>query len=260
MTLYQFGKRVLNRLGLLETAADWKRRWPAVCHNLRYRLLLVSRSKTGYLRYFDASYRNRLAGGLQVFGVDVDRYKSFRLIFETLLRRKSRDFTIIETGCSFTGGFCHGNSSMLFFEFLNIFGGKLISIDLDPRHMEACTRIVSAVRPATGRATFFPRVGDSLAILKSLPNAADFVYLDSWDLERDDPEPSMRHHLAELKAAKDIFRRSGELLLAVDDNLKPLGIGKGKYVREWAEANQRDILMDDYQLVIRLAPDSADLL
>lgn len=260
MSLYPYGKRILKRLGLLDAAARGKQRWQAFRRQMPYRMLLVARSPAAYLRYFDDTYAHLLTGNVKVHGVDVDRYASFRIVFDELLRRKKRDFTIVETGCAHTGGWGHGSSSLLFFEFLNVFGGKLVSIDIDPRHLEACAKLLETVRPNTGRAQFVPMAGDSLAILKSLPDQADFVYLDSWDLEPDDPEPSMRHHLAELKASKPIFIRSKDLILAVDDNLKPLGIGKGKYVLEWAQRTGQKILMDGYQLVLRLTAQSvADL-
>jgi hypothetical protein len=145
---------------------------------------------------------------------------------------------------------------VLFYEFLNVFGGTLISIDIDPAHLEACGRMLETVQPRTGKATFVPMAGDSIGILKALPDQADFIYLDSYDLERNNPVPSMQHHLAELRATKGIIVRSGDLLLAVDDNFKPLGIGKGQYVLEWAQQTHQNILIDDYQLVMHLTGDS----
>lgn len=257
MTLYQLGKQILNRLGLLGHAARMKQRWQSFSHRMSYRMLLFTRSKAAYLRYYDKTYAQLLTGNIKVHGVAVERYASFRIVFDEMLRRKSRDFTIVETGCAHGGGWCHGSSSFLFFEFLNVFGGKLVSIDIDPRHLEACATLLDTVRPHTGRARFVPMAGDSVSILKALPDSADFVYLDSWDLDPKDPEPSMRHHLAEFKAAKDIFIRSQDLVVAVDDNLQPLDIGKGKYVREWAQQARQNILMDGYQLVLRLTAESA---
>jgi hypothetical protein len=258
MSFYQLGKRMLKYMGLLTPASHIKHSWKPFWLQVRYRALLLSRSKGAYMRFFDDKYNNLLKGGLKVFDCDVDRYKSYRLMFGELLRQRQRGFTIIETGCAFGSGWCHGRSSFLFMEFLNIFGGKLISIDINQQHVDACARIIETIRPQTGRACYAPRVGDSLSILQSLPDKADLVYLDSWDLEREDPEPSMRHHLAELHAAKDIFKRSKDLIVAVDDNLKPLGIGKGKYIKEWALATHQDILMDNYQLVLRIAADKMD--
>ena len=256
MTLYQFGKRILNMLGLLDPAARLKRKWGSFSRQASYRILLVTKSKAAYLRYFDKTYAQLLTGNAKVLGVAIERYASFRIVFDEMLRRKNRDFTIVETGCAHGGGWCHGSSSFLFFEFLNVFGGKLVSIDIDSRHLEACAKLLETVRPRSGRARFMPMAGDSVSILKALPDPADFVYLDSWDLDPDDPEPSMRHHLAEFKAAKDIFIRSQDLIVAVDDNLKPLDVGKGKYVLEWAQQARQNILMDGYQLVLRLTADS----
>jgi cephalosporin hydroxylase len=255
MNLYQFGKRILKSVGLLGLAAYLKGRWTPFCQHMQYRRLLAHPSKEAYLRYYDHTYKRLLQGGITVFGVDVDRYTSYRLIFEELLSRKEHNFTIIETGCAFGGGWCHGSSSFLFMEFLNVFGGKLISIDINQEHMDACGRLISTVHPFSGRAHFVPMVGDSLAILQTLPDQADFVYLDSWDLEQNDPEPSMRHHMAEFRAAKSIFVRSQDLIVAVDDNLKPLNIGKGKYILEWAQQTRQNILLDAYQLVLRITAD-----
>lgn len=256
MTLYQLGKLLLNQLGLLNFAARCKRRWELFQHKMKYRFLLFTRSKTAYLQYFDSTYKSLLQGNFKVFGCDADRYMSYRLMFAEMLRVKNHDFTIIETGCAFGGGWCHGSSSFLFLEFLNIFGGKLISIDINPEHMEACKQLLTTVQPKSGRAGFNPMVGDSVTALASLPDSADLIYFDSWDLERDDPEPSQRHHFAEFKAAKPIFMRSQNLIVAVDDNLKPLGIGKGKYILEWAQKTNQKILWDDYQLVMRLTSQS----
>lgn len=260
MTLRQMIKIALRFTGLLRPVAHLKQKCADWRLRIQYRMLVAWPSPQAYLRYFDRKYRSLLKGGIKVFGVDADRFTSYQRIFRELLGRRQRDFTIIETGCAFGGGWCHGSSSFLFTEFLNVFGGKLISIDLSPEHMSACRRLVETVRPVSGRAQFVPMVGDSVSILRTLPDRADFVYLDSWDLERDDPEPSMRHHMAEFKAAKPIFVRSQDLIVAVDDNLKPLGIGKGKYILEWAKQTGQNVLLDDYQLVMRITADSVAML
>ncbi len=61
----------------------------------------------------------------------------------------------------------------------------------------------------------------------------------------------MRHHFEELRSAKRIIGKNEEVLLAVDDNFKTLGIGKGKYIMEWAKSTHQEVLLDGYQIILR---------
>jgi len=199
----------------------------------------IGQNKEKYLLFFKKTYHN------------MPRYKGFRKIFEELLNKKSTDFTIIETGCSRKYGWGDGKSSFLFFEFISIFGGKLISIDIDEKNLRTCSRILRSI-PKTGLAKFLPITGNSIDILSGMNEEVDLLYLDSMDLDETDPVPSMRHHLAELKNSHQILKKSNPMLVGIDDNFKESGIGKGKYILEWARKTDQEILSEDYQLIIRI--------
>ena len=217
-----------------------------------FQFLLIRDNKERYLKYFDEFYRDKLSGRNRIYGVKVDRYVGFRKIFEELLNKKTKGFTIIETGCSRGFNWPDGNSSLLFFEFLNIFGGKLISIDINRENMDTCREILRKEVPKTGKAKFLTIVGDSVEALNNINEEADLLYLDSFDFDINDPEPSMRHHLAELRSAKNIINKSEDLLLAVDDHFKELNTGKSKYVLEWARNTGQSVLSESHQVVMKI--------
>ena len=111
--------------------------------------------------------------------------------------------------------------------------------------------------------------GDSLAYLKSLadhPPAGleflDLLYLDSFDVEFDDPLPSAIHHLKELLAIAPLV--SFETLVVVDDSpssfigvpdgdilvqpIRPPRIeGKGRLIAEYADQIGAENLFAEYQ-------------
>ncbi len=199
----------------------------------------IGRDKEKYLRFFHQTYHNTM------------RYAGFKKIFETLLNKKNANFTIVETGCSRKYGWGDGKSSFLFFEFLNIFGGRLVSIDIDKNNLRICSKVLKSI-PKTGKAKFLPIAGNSTDILSGIQEDVDLLYLDSVDLDANNPESSMLHHFAELKNARAIIKKSGRLLIAVDDNLKESNIGKGKYILEWAKKTNQEILAEGYQIIIRI--------
>jgi hypothetical protein len=207
-------------------------------------------NKETYLTYFDKIYKKRIGRGIFLNGELIDRYAGFRKIFEELLDKKSGGFTIIETGVlRKPGKWIDGQSSLIFYEFLNIFGGKLISIDLNEKNLKICDKALRAGVWPSGKANLVLIFGNSLEELKKIKGEADLLYLDSYDLDIRNPEPAMAHHLKEVESAAEIIKRSNDLLIAVDDNFRD--IGKGKYVREWAQKTNKEILLDSYQIIIK---------
>ena len=64
----------------------------------------------------------------------------------------------------------------------------------------------------------------------------DFLYLDSYDIERDNPHPSQLHHVKELCAVIKHLRKGS--IVCVDDHdafFTGGKIGKGNYVKEFME-------------------------
>jgi len=172
---------------------------------------------------------------------------------------------IIETGSSAWGT----NSTMLFDSYCNSFGGLCRSVDirLEPLLM---------LKPlATSHTTLY--CNDSVSFLNELSvegNKIDLLYLDSWDVDWDDPMPSAIHGLNEYLAATKSLK-TGSLVLIDDtpktvENIravqpllaKPYELfcerfgfspGKGALVKQLIDTSGRGtILAHEYQLLIRI--------
>jgi len=193
----------------------------------------------------------------------VHRTESFRKIF-TYLDRINRPVGIVETGCvrqpdNWAGD---GQSTILFDKYAEFHPGSAVfSIDRDPQAAALCSSLVS------DRVRIHAR--ESIAYLKSLtdepPSELDFVdllYLDSYDVDFDNPLPSAIHHLKELLAIAPML--SSETLIVVDDSpscffgvcdednsfelFRPPRIaGKGRLIAEYAAQIGAELLFAEYQ-------------
>src|SRR5271166_3494022 len=145
------------------------------------------------------------------------RTESFRKIF-TYLDRIDRAVGVVETGCvrqpdNWAGD---GLSTILFDKYACSHPGSAVfSVDRDPRAVALCRSLVSD--------RLHIHCGDSVPYLKSLSdyppfglNAVGLLYLDSYDVNLDDPLPSAIHHLKELVAIAPLL--SSETLVVVDDS------------------------------------------
>jgi hypothetical protein len=145
------------------------------------------------------------------------RTEGFRKVFDHL-DRFDRPVGIVETGCvrqqdNWAGD---GQSTILFDRYAEFHPRSAVfSVDRDPEAAALCRSLVC------GHVRI--HAGDSLAYLKSLgdhPPAGleflDLLYLDSFDVEFDDPLPSAIHHLKELLAIAPLV--SFETLVVVDDS------------------------------------------
>lgn len=176
-----------------------------------------------------------------------------------------RPALIVETGSSAWGT----NSTMLFDSYCNSFGGQCHSVDirLEP---------LLALKPLTTSHTKL-YCNDSVSFLNKLSvkdNKIDLLYLDSWDVNWEDPMPSANHGLNEyLAATKNL--KTGSLVL-IDDTPKtveniqavqPLvakqyahflerfgfAPGKGALVKQLIETTGRGaIIAHEYQMLIRI--------
>ena len=95
--------------------------------------------------------------------------------------------------------------------------------------------------------------GDDGASTYILKTKIDFLYLDSYDIERDNPHPSQLHHVKELCAVIRHLRKGS--IICVDDHdafFTGGKIGKGNYVKEFMEAIGAELLYEGYQIVWKL--------
>jgi hypothetical protein len=127
------------------------------------------------------------------------------------------EFLLVETGTIRELGNWEGDgqSTIVWSTFAAAKAGAVITIDIDP----IGAQLVGRLR--------LPHViaytNDSLTILPTLAGPVDLLYLDSFDVDFERPEPAANHHLAELHAAWHLLKPGS--VVAVDDNLGASGKG-----------------------------------
>ncbi len=179
------------------------------------------------------------------------RAETFAKMFEHL-DQFDRPVGIVETGCMREKGNWAGDggSTFLFDLYAESHPGSIVyAVDIDSIATSSCrTHVSSRVKLHTG---------DSVMFLKSLADKPpvdlphlDLLYLDSYDIDFNNPHPSAFHHIKELLVVSPLLRP--DTLVVVDDSplcasgfflaqnafqpTAPVIIGgKGKYVAEYAE-------------------------
>lgn len=151
------------------------------------------------------------------------RAEAFSALWDALTALQ-RPVVIVETGATrevdnWAGD---GQSTRVWDALVTAVGGEVWTCDIDATAVEVTRSLVSA------------RVqvhhGDSLAWLPRLSQyvvnkfgQADLLYLDSYDIDWDNPRPSTDHHRAELDAAWAMLGPGS--IVAVDDNRQDIGKG-----------------------------------
>lgn len=166
------------------------------------------------------------------------RANSFDIITSRLEQLK-RPVVIIETGCSryqdsWEGD---GNSTVIWDKFVNHCGGAVYSVDIDSNATDHAKKLVSAKTSII--------TADSISWLKGLTTlrqSVDLLYLDSYDIDWNNPEPSMKHHAMELNASLHLLQPG--TIVAVDDNFP--NVGKGYIVESVANALGWTNILNEY--------------
>lgn len=157
--------------------------------------------------------------------------------------RSRRQPLVIETGCARTEMNFEGDgmSTLIFDRVVAECAGRLMSVDIDPRH-------VAFARARVGGRTTID-CADSVGWIASLGVRPDLLYLDSFDFVTADPWPSSVHHMYELAAALRMLPNGS--LVAVDDNFVTPGgiIGKGRCVGEYFERTGVPMVYEGYQRI-----------
>jgi hypothetical protein len=178
------------------------------------------------------------------------RQSGFDYIFDFLKQRQNP--LIVETGCArqennYEGD---GQSSLMFDKYISEYGGDFYTVDLAKESVQYCQSKVS------NKTTVVE--SDSITYLKKLnqhfldsKRKIDFLYLDSFDAPRDEPDVvymSALHHLYELLTIAPSL--SGGALIGVDDNWIDNGklAGKGQFVFDYMQKSGRPLCHDGYQL------------
>ncbi len=177
--------------------------------------------------------------------VSDQRYRTFYLAFELLKDRKAQ--MIVETGTAREGSaWCVGDgcSTLLFAEWVRRTGGTFYSVDIDEQALKKASQ-------AIGEMTSSIRLicNDSVDFLANFNRKIDFLYLDSYDFEINNPQPSQEHHLKEIQAAYPHL--TNKSIIMIDDCDLPHG-GKGKLAIEFLLSKGWKIIANEYQVILSL--------
>jgi hypothetical protein len=177
-----------------------------------------------------------------------DRSNGFQIIFDQLLEIKQENFQIIETGTVRNPmNWKDGNSGFLFAEFVKEYGGFVRSVDIDQNAVNTANNFVN-------KEFYKSFCSDSVSWLSSLTdlNSVDLFYLDSWDVEWWDDDPSAQHHLKEFKSIEPYLNRP--CIVAIDDNsFKITGTrtGKGRAIYDYLKDKNIFPIYDEYQIIYK---------
>jgi hypothetical protein len=115
-------------------------------------------------------------------------------------------------------------------------------VDIDPA---AVTRAKNAVIATGGKAEMVQ--ADSVGFLAQFPDKIDFLYLDSYDIDWNNPIASQEHHLREIKAAYPKLTK--ESVVMIDDCPRNHG-GKGRLVVEFLQEKGWTAMQGPYQIIL----------
>jgi hypothetical protein len=192
--------------------------------------------------HFDGTH-NVLVDGMY------NRAVGFDVIFRLLLNQKQSNFNIIETGTLRTpGNWMDGQSARLFTEFVDLYDGRMRSVDID---LVAC----NAARDAIASTNFSVVHSDSVSWLRQQTDLdqVDLFYLDSYDVDWNNDTDSANHHLKEFEIIQPCIRAGA--IVAIDDNSRWVKTsqrtGKGRAIVEYLETQGHFPIFDEYQIIFQ---------
>ncbi len=173
------------------------------------------------------------------------RYPSFELALKMLSENQCQ--VLIETGTARFGKgnfWGDGGSTYVFAEWASQNGGVFYTVDIDAEALAAARRDLD---PEFVDFVEFVQ-SDSIEFLRNFTQKIDFLYLDSYDFDINDPIPSQQHHLDEIIAVYPCL--TTETIIMIDDVGLPYG-GKGKLVIDYLIECGWKVVFDGYQVILR---------
>lgn len=177
-----------------------------------------------------------------------NRADNFLKIFSILEQKNNKEFSLIETGTMRAdhGSLSFGDdgaSTYIFDKFINFYDGELFSVDINPKNVEHAKKYVSS------KTKIFCE--NSVSFLWKLPKDLDIdlIYLDSFDIDKDNPHPSQLHHIKELCAVIDKIKKGTIMVIDDHDAFFTQGrIGKGTYAKEFMKDIGANLIFENYQI------------
>jgi predicted O-methyltransferase YrrM len=157
---------------------------------------------------------------------DYSRYETMGEAMKFMTDRSAH--VIVETGTARNGDAnCKydGCSTVIFGEFANLTRKRLYSVDVNCTHCQKSREAVDKFKPAVQVIC-----NDSIQFLSNFKDKIDYLYLDSFDFDELNPDPSQQHHLKEIKAAYN--KLHDDSIVMIDDCQLPHR-GKCKLVAEF---------------------------
>ena len=180
-----------------------------------------------------------------------NRTAGFDVVFDYL--KTINEPLIIETGCAreednYEGD---GQSSLLFDKYIAEYGGHFMTVDISDLSVNYCKSKMTSENSLVIK-------NDSILFLKQLNEKLqadgkriDFLYLDSFDAPRNEPDVVFRsalHHMYEL--ATILPSLAPGALIGVDDNWFQdyRRAGKGCIIADYMDSIQNQPIFDQYQI------------
>lgn len=152
------------------------------------------------------------------------RAPTFRAVMREAVSKNVR--YIQETGCVRKEGNWAGDgqSTLIWDRYSRYHDCHASTVDLDPEAIDLTKKLCPRIGVV---------VGDSVAVLAEPGLSIDLLYLDSFDLDMQNPGPAAMHCLFEFCAARPRLH-SGSIVFIDDTPMTADGVGgKGMYVYEW---------------------------
>lgn len=171
------------------------------------------------------------------------RRNTFQKIFEYIESLNKKNITILETGIARQENNWEGDgmSTLMFDRYINSVGGSFTSIDINPNNVDFARSSVSDKSNLI--------CSDSVIKLHEISRDENFsmidvLYLDSFDVDFNNPVPSSFHHIKELLAIFPKIQKG--TLIVVDDNFN--GKGKGQMIKDYMKNIGINPFFDEYQI------------
>lgn len=174
---------------------------------------------------------------------DNHRYGTFVYALQLLSERKAS--MIVETGtarCGLSNCLLDGCSTMIFAEWAKNHGADFYSVDINPTSIFHAAKDLGNLRPFVHLVC-----SDSIPFLTHFSRPIDFLYLDSYDFDVNNPSPSQEHHLKEIIAAYPWLTPNS--IVMIDDCNLPHG-GKGKLAIQYLLERGWEIIVSSYQVIL----------
>lgn len=170
------------------------------------------------------------------------RYDTFYNVMRMMVHRNAK--ILVETGTSRRGENCFddGCSTLILGSFANILGLQLYSVDIDEK---CCVESRKAAKIFGSNVEVIQ--SDSVAYLANFNKGLiDFLYLDSFDFDWKNPNPSQEHHLKEIEAVYSKIHK--KTIIMLDDCALKNG-GKCTLVSKFLDDQGWKVHTNGYQII-----------